>query len=80
MTYSEMVRLIPRLSIVERLQLLELLSHSVRVELEQPANTTIAERMEIFERLAGALKTDEPPPSDEELKEDYVNYLTEKYS
>jgi hypothetical protein len=30
-------------------------------------------------RLRGILATNEPPPSDEEIREDYTNYLEEKY-
>ena len=38
------------------------------------------EKLAAFNRLQGMLKTDAPPPTDEELKEDYINYLAEKYS
>jgi len=32
------------------------------------------------DQLWGIAKPDGPLPSDEELKEDYIRYLTEKYS
>jgi hypothetical protein len=41
---------------------------------------SLEEKLAAFHRLQGMLKTDPPPPTDEELKEDYINYLAEKYS
>lgn len=33
-----------------------------------------------FHRLQSMLKANEPPPTDQEVKDDYVNYLEKKYS
>lgn len=41
---------------------------------------SLEEKLAAFHRLQGMLKTDAPPLTDEELKEDYINYLAEKYS
>jgi hypothetical protein len=41
---------------------------------------TIEEKLAALGRLRGVFKTAGPPPTDEELKEDYINYLTKKYS
>ena len=38
------------------------------------------EKVAAFHRLRGMLQTEGPPPTDEELKDDYVKYLEEKYS
>ena len=38
------------------------------------------EKIAAFHRLRGMLKTEGPPPTDEELKDDYIKYLAEKYS
>lgn len=107
MVDHEIVERVTRLPASQRLQLIELLSRSLRNELqaparsaEQPTDTSVAEmsaKQAAIERLAGSLKlavpedsslwrvlgigaTDAPAPTDEELEEDYVNYLTRKYS
>jgi len=41
---------------------------------------TIEEKLAALGRLRGVFKTAGPPPTDEELKEDYINYLSKKYS
>lgn len=41
---------------------------------------TIEEKLAALKRLRGAFKTPGPSPTDEELKEDYVDYLAKKYS
>jgi hypothetical protein len=38
------------------------------------------EKIAAFYRLRGMLKTEGSPPTDEEVKDDYINYLAEKYS
>ena len=40
---------------------------------------SITEKLAAIDRLAGALQTEAPAPADEELKEDYIAYLTQKY-
>ncbi len=75
MTRRELLSEIGRLPLAERVELLEAISRSVREELEPRAP-----RRGVATRLRGIAKPDGPLPSDEELKEDYIRYLTEKYS
>ncbi len=80
MTYQEMLVQIPRLSTRERLQLLEVLSRSLREELTPPAApSSSAAREATVDRLFGALKTEGQPPTDAELREGYTDYLSKKY-
>ncbi len=88
MTYEELRREILQLPLEQRKELLETVAHSLRKDLEASAQEipgTDAEnererKLAAVRRLRGILKTSENPPSDEELKEDYTKYLTEKYS
>jgi dihydroneopterin aldolase len=75
MTYEQLIEEIKQLSTEERLELLEAISRSLREELQARK-----QRESIASRLYGIAKPDGPPPSDEEIKEDYTRYLTEKYS
>jgi hypothetical protein len=75
MTREEIVKEARQLPIAEREAVVEEITRSIREEI-QP----VERRLSIVERLYGIAKPDGPMPSDEELKEDYVNYLTEKYS
>jgi hypothetical protein len=75
MTRQQLLGEIVRLTLAERIELLEAISRSVREEL-QPRPP----RQGAASRLRGIARPDGPPPSDEELKEDYVRYLAEKYS
>jgi hypothetical protein len=75
MTKEEIVREARELPVAEREAVLEEIARSIREEL-QPLET----RLSIVDRLYGIARPDGPTPSDEELKEDYVRYLTEKYS
>jgi hypothetical protein len=75
MTRQQLLSEIVRLSLAERVELLEAITRSVREEIQPRAH-----RRGSVGRLRGIAKPDGPAPSDEELKEDYVNYLAEKYS
>jgi hypothetical protein len=75
MTVQEIVAEIPRLTIEERLLLLEALSRSLRAEMSPPARSPGS-----AERLAGIIKIDGPAPTDQQLRESYTDYLDEKYS
>ncbi|HEX8888569.1 MAG TPA: hypothetical protein VF779_05305 [Pyrinomonadaceae bacterium] len=75
MTHEELIREIMQLPLEQRMELLETISRSVREEI-QPRER----RESISSRLRGIAKFDGPPPTDEEIKEDYIRYLTEKYS
>ena len=88
MTTTEMAGELEKLPLAERLALIEMLTRSVREEI---ASTTVQpdtqhERVAIqprpgssLSRVLGMLKPDGPMPTDEELKEDYINYLIRKY-
>jgi hypothetical protein len=75
MTQKQLIEEIRQLPLEERMKLLEEISRSVREEMHPRADRESAVR-----RLRGIAKPDGPMPSDEEIKEDYTRYLTEKYS
>jgi hypothetical protein len=85
-TQQEIINTIRQLPLNERVELLEEISRSVTEELRSAGATkdrstdSTAERLAAFHRLQGMLKTNGSPPTDQELKDDYVNYLEEKYS
>lgn len=87
MTKEEIVKEIRQLPSAEREAVIEAVS-SMREEIQANGSVTETprdegsreEKMAAFHRLQGMLKTDVPPPTDEELKQDYINYLAEKYS
>ena len=75
MTREQLIAEIRRLPLEQRVELLEVISRSVREEVrprERPDS--------IVSRLRGIAKPDGPPPTDDEIKEDYTRYLMEKYS
>lgn len=94
MTRQEFIDEITRLSVADRIALIEAISRSLREDLEAngasnntpdlPASDAAderARRLDAVRRLRGALKPDNgPPPSDEEVKEIITDYLMEKYS
>ena len=93
MTQQQLIEQIRQLPIVDRIALLEEISRSLREDLEsgngaaQEAEVSEAEiqrrreaKMSAVRRLSGVARPDGPPPSDEEIKEDYTRYLMEKYS
>ncbi|MFS8086124.1 MAG: hypothetical protein ACMG6H_10885 [Acidobacteriota bacterium] len=88
MTKEELVKEFWQLPPVEREAVAEEILKGVREETksngstnDRPANYhSLDEKLAAFYRLEGMFKTDAPPPTDEELKEDYINYLAEKYS
>lgn len=91
MTREELVKEIRQLPLVERKAVVEEISRSIQEEIQANGSATAGEshakdessrkeKLAAFHRLQGMLKTDAPPPTDEELKEDYINHLAEKYS
>jgi hypothetical protein len=74
MTVQDVMAQIKQLSFEDRLQLLELLAHSVRDEWRPLTRDGSA-----VSRIRGLLKTDGPPPTDAELAEAYTDHLMEKY-
>lgn len=75
MTYQEIIAEIPRLSMQERLLLLEVLSRSLRADMNAPVRAAGS-----AERLAGIIKSAGPAPTDQQIRESYTDYLEEKYS
>ena len=95
MTRQQFIEEIKQLSVAERIALIEAITRSLREDLEagQSAASISAtsssgitdgsereRKIAAVRRLRGLAKSGDAPPSDEELKEDYVNYLSEKYS
>lgn len=95
MTQQQFIEEIRRLSVEERIALIEAISRSLREELQPPQESApIApseddqaemqvsreSKITISQRLYGILKFDGDPPTDEEVKDEYANYLMEKYS
>lgn len=75
MTYQEIIAQIPRLTIQERLMLLETLSRSLRADISAPTRSPGS-----AERLAGIIISNGPVPTDQQVRESYTDYLEEKYS
>jgi hypothetical protein len=75
MTQEQLIDEIRRLPVERRVELLELIARDVREEI-RPRDG----RESLVERLRGIAKPDGVPPTDEEIKDDYARYLTEKYS
>lgn len=74
MTHEELIKEIKQLPVEERIAVRDAISRSLQED------KPLEMRVSIVNRLYGIAKPDGPMPSDEELKEDYVRYLTEKYS
>ena len=77
----ELIEQIIHLPIAERVEIIERISRSVREDLrEKSEKSDLKERMQAVNRLRGiAAVKGKTPPTDEEIKEDYTNYLAEKY-
>jgi hypothetical protein len=88
MTREELVNEIRQLPLTEREAVVEEISRSIREEIQEngsgkePGDQTsrTEQKLAAVQRLRGMLKTDGNPPTDEEIKEEYVSYLAEKYS
>lgn len=78
---TEIIEQIIHLPISERIEIIEKISRSVREDLrEKDTEFSLAERKKAVNRLRGiAAVKGKTPPTDEEIKEDYINYLSEKY-
>lgn len=89
MTPQDLVREIKHFSINDKISLIEQVSQSLLTDLKlaseksrisEKKQISVAEKIEIVESLYGfAAIKDQPAPNDEEIKEDRVNYLLEKY-
>ena len=95
MTQQQFIEEIKRLSIEERVVLIEVISRSLREDLEttggdaatlerEPHKSEVKSETELklaaVHRLRGIIKFDGVPPTDEEVKDIYTDYLIEKYS
>lgn len=87
MTHEELIQEINQLPRDERKALGEAVLRSVKGEQlasdsgpREQSEVSREEKLAAFQRLRGMLKTEGPPPTDEELKDDYIKYLAEKYS
>ena len=72
-----------QLSLADRVALIEEISRGLRVDLEPLEAVTevsAGEKTALSARLYGALKFDSEPPTDQEIKDERVAYLLEKYS
>jgi hypothetical protein len=76
MTYREIAVEIERLPLDEQLALLEVLTRSLRKMLTQ---SDAKEPGKSLALVRGMLKPDGPMPTDEELEQDYTDYLIKKY-
>lgn len=59
--------------------LLILLDDRQQAEADAPPVVDAASRTAAWQRLRGIAATDGPPPTDEEVREMYTDYLSEKY-
>jgi hypothetical protein len=81
MQITEQIRSLP---ISERIAIIEEISRGVRENLKEKGGNkkelSIEERKAVVDRLRGGAAVEgRTPPTDEEIKEDYANYLLEKY-
>jgi hypothetical protein len=76
MTVQEVITEIRQLSVEDRLQVLESLTHSLREDWKgQPRQAPSPAA-----QVRGLLKTDAPPPTGAQIKDAYIDYLVEKYN
>jgi hypothetical protein len=83
---AELIEQIIHLPIAERVEIIERVSRSVREDLQENGRKqnekelSIEERVNAVNRLRGIAAVEgKAPPTDEQVKEDYANYLAEKY-
>ena len=77
----ELIEQIIHLPIAERVEIIERIFRSVREDLHENdvKESSLERRKSAYLRLRGAAKMENPPMTKEEVREDYYNYLTEKY-
>jgi len=75
MLYQELVTTAKKLPYRQKLQLLEELAHSLRADMPLPDT-----RPSSLARVRGMLKVEGASPTDQELADEYANYLSEKYT
>lgn len=74
MMLDSLVLEIRQLPLLTRLALVEIIAESVRQELAEGAEAALAEPL-----TQGMLRPEGQLASDQELKDDYINYLIDKY-
>ena len=75
MTQEELIKEINQLPVEQRKALRDAISQSLQKE-----TLSREPRVSVADKLYGIARPNDPLPSDEELKDDYIRYLTEKYS
>jgi hypothetical protein len=83
MMNQDVLEQIFHLPIAERIEIIEKVSRSVREDLKETKinNIDFEKRNLAYKRLRGIAAVEgKTPPTDEEFREDYTNYLMEKYS
>lgn len=78
---AEIIEEIIHLPILERVKIIEKISRSVREDLRKSsAELSFEERKKATDRLRGIAAVEgKMPPTDEEVKENYTRFLSEKY-
>jgi hypothetical protein len=84
LTQQEIIREILAFPIAEQFEIVEKIQHNIkknfRPQISDKKELTVEEKRAIVESLAGIAKVEgKTAPTDEEVKEDYANYLAEKY-
>ena len=74
MTFETLVEAVKQLSRQEQAQLRDVLTQALNAAARPPER-----KMVLAKEMRGILKPNGFIPSDQELKEDYINYLEEKY-
>ena len=74
MTYESLVEEVKQLSRQEQAQLRDVLTQALKAAARPPERKMVSAK-----EMRGILKPNGFIPSDQELKEDYINYLEEKY-
>ncbi|HVF47720.1 MAG TPA: hypothetical protein VNA17_09160 [Pyrinomonadaceae bacterium] len=83
--HTEIVNQINQLPPEERVEIIEEVSRGLKRDLRKNSALTLTDaerqmRREAFERLRGiASVPGKAPPNDEEVKESYIDYISEKY-
>lgn len=85
MTQEELIKEIHQLPLDKRKVVLRAIERSVQDEQQSAGKPnqvqlSVDERLAVVHRLFGILKREGEAPTDEELKQEYANYLAEKYS
>ena len=75
MSLHEIVAELPKLTFDEQQELIEKISQNMSELQNRPSRKIVP-----ASQLRGILKTTQPQPTDEEIRQDYMAYLERKYS